>query len=119
MNNPKTLSLVRAAAFLLLLVLTVPAGTPRLRAADVDPDTLFNCVWSSAANYPITVLDNAVTAVGGNIYSFGGVSTAITGSSFKFDGTTWTPIAALAVPVEYPAAVSDGTNVYVLGGSNG
>ncbi len=84
-----------------------------------DPDTLFNCTWSSAANYPITVLDNAVTSVGGNIYSFAGVSTAIIATSFRFDGTTWTPIAPLPVALEYPAAVNDGTNIYILGGSNG
>ena len=84
-----------------------------------DPDTLFNCVWSSAANYPITVLDQAVTSVGGNLYSFGGVSTAIIATSFRFDGTTWTGIAPLPVALEYPAAVTDGTNIYLLGGSNG
>ncbi len=117
MKKHKTSSLVRAA-FSLLLFLNVLAGPPQLRAADADPDTLFNCTWSSAANYPITVLDNAVTAVGANIYSFGGVSTNIIATSFKFDGTTWTAIASLPVALEYPAAVSDGTNIYILGGSN-
>jgi N-acetylneuraminic acid mutarotase len=56
--------------------------------------------------------------VGGNLYSFGGVSTAIIGTSFRFDGTTWTAIASLPVALEYPAAVNDGTNIYILGGSN-
>src|SRR4051794_36188553 len=101
MNKHQTLSLVRAAFFLLLLLI-VPAGQAQLRTADPDPDTLFNCNWSSATNYPITVLDNAVTAVGGNLYSFGGVSTSNVASSFKFDGTTWTAIASLPVALEYP-----------------
>src|ERR1051325_3224047 len=118
MNNPKTISLIRAA-FPLLLLLAVAPGPRQVRAADVNPDTLFNCTWSSATNYPITVLDNAVTAVGGNIYSFAGVSTSIIATSFKFDGTTWTGIAALPAALEYPAAVNDGTNCYILGGSNG
>ncbi len=65
------------------------------------------------------MLDNAVTAVGANLYSFGGVSTNIIATSFRFDGTTWTAIASLPVALEYPAAVSDGTNIYILGGSNG
>ena len=121
MPKHKTLSLAPVTVSLLLL-LSVLTGPTQLRAASAappEPDTLFNCVWSTAANYPITVLDNAVTSVGGNIYSFGGVSTNIIATSFKFDGTTWTGIAPLPVAVEYPAAVSDGTNVYVLGGSNG
>ena len=118
MNKHKTSSLVVRAAFSLLVSLSMLAWGPPLRAADAAPDTLFNCTWSSAANYPITVLDNAVTAVGANLYSFGGVSTAIIATSFRFDGTTWAAIASLPVALEYPAAVSDGTNIYILGGSN-
>ena len=38
-------------------------------------------------------------------------------TSYKFDGTTWTPIASLPVALEFPAAVTDGTNVYILGGA--
>src|SRR5204862_6007750 len=49
---------------------------------------------------------------------FGGVQGgAITAASFKFDGTTWTPIAALPAAVEFPAAVTDGTDCYILGGA--
>lgn len=123
MNNRHTLSLVRIAISLVLL-LTLQPGQPQAQAASksravrFDPETLFNCTWSSSTNYPITVLDNAVTSVGGNIYSFAGVSTSIIATSFRFDGTTWTAIASLPVAVEYPAAVTNGTNIYILGGSN-
>ena len=108
-------------AFSLLLLLIGLSGPPLSRASDGaragDPDTLFNCTGSTAANYPITVLDNAVTSVGGNLYSFGGVSTNIIATSFRFNGTSWTAIASLPVALEYPAAVNDGTNIYIVGGS--
>ncbi|MEO5720884.1 MAG: hypothetical protein ABIR71_05360, partial [Chthoniobacterales bacterium] len=102
MKKPKTTLLCRAAFCLLwfLLFTTLPAAAQSRDGnapQAAEPDTLFNCSWSAAAVYPITVLDNPMTAVGSNLYSFGGVSTAITGSSYKFDGTSWTPIAPLPV----------------------
>ncbi len=67
---------------------------------------------------PVALLDAPVVTVGGNMYLFGGVQGgAITAASFKFDGTTWTPIAPLPTAVEFPAAVTDGTNCYILGGA--
>ena len=52
------------------------------------------------------------------MYLFGGVQGgAISAASFKFDGTTWTPIAPLPAAVEFPAAVTDGTDCYILGGA--
>ena len=53
------------------------------------------------------------------LYSFAGVSTTITANSYKFDGTTWTAIAPLPTALEYPSAVSDGTNIYIIGGTTG
>jgi N-acetylneuraminic acid mutarotase len=114
MIKHKKLALFWAAVSLLLV--NVMPGLAQSRSDDAD--TLFNCNWTSATNYPINVLDNAVTSVGGNLYSFAGVSTSIVASSFRFDGTAWTAIAPLPVALEYPAAVTDGTNIYILGGSN-
>lgn len=76
------------------------------------------CNWTAGTVYPVTILDQATVAQGNTIYSFGGVSTAIIASSYKFDGTTWTPIAPLPVALEYPQAVSDGTNIYIMGGAD-
>ena len=86
-------------------------------AQSQDADTLFNCSWTSATVYPANVLDNPCATVGGFLYSFGGVSTAITANSFKFDGTTWTPIAPLPVALEFASAATDGTNIFVMGGA--
>ena len=75
------------------------------------------CGWSDSTVYPITILDQATATVGSNLYTFGGVSTAIIANSYKFDGTTWTPIAPLPAALEFPTAVTDGTNIYILGGA--
>ena len=98
-------------------------NTRQVSAVKIDnvvansPDTLFNCTWTASTAFPITILDNAVVSVGGILYSFGGVSTSITGNCYKFDGTTWTPIASLPIALEFPSAVTDGTNIYILGGA--
>ncbi|PYS99297.1 MAG: hypothetical protein DMF63_11780 [Acidobacteria bacterium] len=103
---------------------TKPENTeqPELKAdADSSPQLTPEgsvCGWTESTVYPITILDQATAAVGSNLYSFGGVSTAIIANSYKFDGTTWTPIAPLPVALEFPTAVSDGTNIYILGGAN-
>jgi hypothetical protein len=123
MTKQKTLPLLAAALLLglLTLALTIRPGLAQSRSAAADqqanPDQLFNCTWSNATVYPQTILDEAVVSVGSFLYSFGGVSTSIIGNANKFDGTAWTPIAPLPQAVEYPAAVTDGTVIYILGGA--
>ncbi len=113
MNKHKKLPLFWAAFSLLLLFTVVPAT-----AKPVDVDTLFNCTWSIGTVTPAALLDCPVVSVGGNLYLFGGVQGgAISAASFKFDGTTWTPIAPLPTAVEFASAVTDGTNCYILGGA--
>ncbi len=75
------------------------------------------CNFTNGTVYPITILDQATVVHGGTLYTFGGVSTAIISNAYKFDGTTWTPIAPLPVALEYPTAVSDGSFIYILGGA--
>ncbi len=75
------------------------------------------CNWAASTVYPITILDQATVSHGGFLYTFGGVSTAIIANAYKFDGTTWTPIAPLPAALEFPTAVSDGTFIYILGGA--
>ncbi len=80
-----------------------------------SPDEV--CGWGSSTVYPVAILDQATATQGGMLYSFGGVSTTIVANSYKFDGTTWTAIAPLPLPLEFPTAVSDGTFIYILGGA--
>ena len=69
---------------------------------------------------PVPIMDNAVVTVGSNLYSFAGVSNnAVVANSYRFDGTTWTAIASMPATVESPAAATDGTNVYLVGGADG
>lgn len=83
----------------------------------VDPEG-GSCSWSASTVTTAPVLDQATVSVGNNIYTFGGVANSvITAASFKFDGTTWTPITSLPAAIEFPTAVTDGTNIYVLGGA--
>jgi subtilisin-like proprotein convertase family protein/N-acetylneuraminic acid mutarotase len=64
-------------------------------------------------------MDAPAVTVGNNIYTFTAVSNnAVVANSYKFDGTTWTAIAAYPVTVEYPSACTDGVNIYVMGGAN-
>ncbi len=94
---------------------------PELKAASDDPAQLSPegsvCGWSAGTVYPVTILDQATVSVGSNLYVFGGVSTAIIANARKFDGTTWTDIAPLPAALEFPTAVTDGTNIYILGGA--
>ena len=83
-----------------------------------DPPS--NCVWTSAATFPIPIMDEAVVTLGSNIYTFGGISEGKgVPNAYKFDGTTWTPIAPYpsACGVESPSAVTDGTFIYIINGS--
>jgi N-acetylneuraminic acid mutarotase len=77
-----------------------------------------DCGWTNAAAYPIRIRSQGVTSVGGNIYSFGGISGPRTSASYKFDGLTWTPIAPLPQALEGLRAVNDGTNIYIVGGGS-
>ncbi len=102
------------ASSLLLLCSALPVLA---QPAD-SPDTLGGCSWSAAPVFPVPVLDSAATTVGGILYTFGGVSnTVVIANSYRFNGSTWTPIASLPAAFEFPAAVNDGTNIYILGGA--
>jgi hypothetical protein len=80
---------------------------------------LLACGWSASTAYPIPILDQANVTIGPTLYSFAGVSNgAVIATSYKFDGTTWTPIAPTPQGLEYPAAVTDGANIYILGGAS-
>ncbi len=77
------------------------------------------CGWSEAPRAPGPIRSHAVTSLGGYLYSFGGYdNVSTTATSYKFDGSAWTLIAPLPAALSGAAAVNDGTNIYVVGGSN-
>jgi len=90
------------------------------KEASISGDPPPSCVWTSAATIPIPIMDEAVVTLGSNIYTFGGVSEGKgVPNAYKFDGTTWTPIAPYpsACGVESASAVTNGTFIYIMNGS--
>ena len=82
------------------------------------PPPVIQLPWIYGPPYPIPILDEATTAMDGTLYSFGGVSASvIIPDAYKFDGSVWTPIAALPEALEFPYAVNDGTNIFIIGGA--
>ena len=72
-----------------------------------------------APGAPKPIMDQATAVVGGNLYAFGGVSNgAVVNFAYKFDGNGWSVISFMPQALEFPAAVTDGTNIYIMGGSN-
>jgi hypothetical protein len=77
--------------------------------------------WEEGTQYPVNVFDHAVAAQWGMIYSFSGVSSAtVIPNSYKYNPATnsWTAIAPLPSARQLASAVSDGTFIYILGGSD-
>jgi N-acetylneuraminic acid mutarotase len=90
------------------------------REASAGGDPPSNCLWASAAMFPIPIMDEAVVTFGSNIYSFGGISEGKgVPNAYRFDGTMWTPIAPYpsACGVESASAVTDGTFIYIMNGN--
>ena len=97
-----------------VVVGTCPSATP---SPSVTPSP-GACIWTAGPVIPSPILDEPIVAVGTNLYSFAGVQNgAIAATSYKFDGATWTTIAPLPTAVEFAAAVTDGTNIFILGGA--
>jgi hypothetical protein len=77
--------------------------------------------WSAVSSYPFVAFDMALVGVGEALYSFGGIENhSATAAAYRYspDDDQWTPIAPLPEPRRGAAAVTDGTYIYVLGGSD-
>ena len=92
-------------------------GSPGWTVDSIDCNSV--SAWRYAnAPYPIPILDQAATAMGGKLYSFAGSSGAgvNVATSYRYDGVQWTQIGSLPVVLEVPVAVNDGTHIFILGG---
>jgi Kelch motif len=78
--------------------------------------------WAAVSPYPLAAFDMALVGVGEAVYSFGGdlQDHSATAAAYRYsaDDDRWTPIAPLPEPRKGAAAVTDGTYIYVLGGSS-
>lgn len=100
---------------------STPTITPTITDTRTPTATPCTPSWSQQAVYPIPILDQAMASQSGILYSFAGVSNgSLTALSYKYDPSTntWTAIASLPSARERPNAVSDGTYIYILGGSD-
>ncbi len=89
---------------------------PGIAAANVNPSAP---PWTSIADYPSLVQDNAAAVNGGKLYSaFGFNGTTDLNSLYVYDPDTgaWTQLASAADTREKPAAGFLGGKLYVVGG---
>jgi Tol biopolymer transport system component len=94
-----------------------PSGTPTPTATPPPPGSC--AAWTMAPVYPIAISGEAVATVGNFLYSFGGTTTGnvAVANAYKFDGTSWTAITPLPAALSGAVAVSNGTNIYIVGAS--
>lgn len=78
--------------------------------------------WQNIANYPVNVMDNAVTFIDGKVYSFTGVDALGNWLSqtevYDPAAGTWSQAAPIPTAREKPAAAAINGKVYVTGGWN-
>ncbi len=79
-----------------------------------------NEVAVRAALLPRPRSDLAAVGIGGAVYLVGGYDGAALSSSvlMSTDGTTFTSVASMPVPVRYPAIAALGDTIWVFGGQN-
>jgi N-acetylneuraminic acid mutarotase len=95
-----------------------PTPTPGTSTATPTP---FPCgpLWVTRTPYPAAVSSAAVVALNSLVYSFGGTTTSDTNLAYRYDPATdtWTALANLPALRTGAGAVTDGTTIYILGGS--
>ncbi|WP_084557964.1 S8 family serine peptidase [Hamadaea tsunoensis] len=75
--------------------------------------------WTSIADYPQEVFDNAAATLNGKVYSVGGgIDTGLENKAYVYDPGTgaWAALPNMPVGRTKPAAVATGGKIYVLGG---
>ncbi|WP_328460283.1 carboxypeptidase regulatory-like domain-containing protein [Streptomyces sp. NBC_00448] len=97
-----------------------PARHPAASAASTATATPAAAPWTTLANLPVAVMDNAVaTAPDGKVYSVDGLSaTAVVSTAYVYDPqtTTWSAVADTGVPREAPQSAFINGKLYVTGG---
>ncbi|MCL5947901.1 MAG: PQQ-binding-like beta-propeller repeat protein [Actinobacteria bacterium] len=98
-------------------VITIsPAGNSTSRASGGSPGTLLTATVTGRLPKPRA--DASATVAGNHIYIVGGYNNGSPSRSVlaTTNGTTFTTIATLPVPVRYPAIATLGHTIYVFGG---
>ncbi|WP_029136971.1 carboxypeptidase regulatory-like domain-containing protein [Nakamurella lactea] len=95
------------------------ADRPASGGAAADQSAPAGTSWTAIADYPITILDNAVGYYQGRVYSFGGATPAgYTDAGYRYDPATaaWRAIAPLPQPLANAAGIFLNGVMYVAGG---
>jgi N-acetylneuraminic acid mutarotase len=99
----------------------IATATPTSTATNIPlPTPTVPCgnVWTTQASYPTSVYGQAMVALNGMLYSFGGNTGTDVANAYRYDpaANQWTAIASLPQAREGAGAVTDGTYIYILGG---
>ena len=116
--NARALGLVAGAAFVLGLLVPLPA-----RAVDNPAGAIYDNLkahWMESAPMTATREMSACAVFSNALYVIGGYDLQIESKSvFRFDGASWTPAADLPEARTYPGAGVLNDKLYALGGING
>ncbi|MFV5997669.1 carboxypeptidase regulatory-like domain-containing protein [Streptomyces sp. NPDC056231] len=90
------------------------------RAAATKPSmTPYEAPWTTVADYPMPIMDNAVATINGKVYSVAGVDgTHMLNKAYVYapGAQTWSALPNLSVAREAPQAAAYGGKLYVFGG---
>ncbi|WP_345044226.1 Kelch repeat-containing protein [Streptomyces sannanensis] len=89
------------------------------RAAAKPSTTPYAAPWTTLADYPIPIMDNAVATMGGKVYSVAGTDgTNFLNKAYVYDPGTqaWSALPNLSTGREAPQAAAYGGKLYVFGG---
>ncbi|MGW3660720.1 S8 family serine peptidase [Streptomyces sp. NPDC005151] len=81
--------------------------------------TPYAAPWTTVADYPVPVMDNAAATLGGKVYSVGGTDGKSTyNKAYVYDpgAQAWSALPNLSVARSAPQAVAYGGKLYVFGG---
>ncbi|MER6105999.1 carboxypeptidase regulatory-like domain-containing protein [Streptomyces sp. NPDC001832] len=95
-----------------------PGKTKRTAAAKPSV-TPYSAPWTTVADYPIEIMDNAVATIGGKVYSVGGFDgTTYRNNAYRYDADAqaWSALPNLSVARDAPQAAAYGGKLYVFGG---
>ncbi|MCW3820761.1 carboxypeptidase regulatory-like domain-containing protein [Micromonospora sp. DR5-3] len=99
--------------------LRLPPGKTTQPAAAEPAATPYAAPWTTVADYPIPIMDNAAATIDGKVYSVAGVDgTHMLSKAYVYDPGTqaWSALPNLSVAREAPQAVAYGGKLYVFGG---
>jgi N-acetylneuraminic acid mutarotase len=124
MNGAPSTTIGPAGTYMVTASVTSNGGKTTVVAtgsftAIAPPSSGCNLQVATRAALPAAISYGTLVAVGGSLYSFGGVvdNSSYSAASFRYDpaSDTWSSISPLPAALELPGAATDGTYVYIAG----